>query len=375
MKIERIDVYRVALDSRDGGQKLSGGRTIANSTSIVVGVTTDTGLTGWGESAPWGPQYLPTFAEAIIAGLTHLAPVMIGCDPRAIGTLHDRLSAALYRQPYIVSALDIACWDLAGQAAGLPVFDLLGGTRSPDPFISAYIGAAKDNAFAQRISEFRSHGVTQFSAKLSGDVTSDIDFIKSIAAEMGPGESLKVDTNRGWRCDQAIRVAALIPRDLDIYFEQPCESYEDNRDFRRTSGRPLILDEGATDLETLLRAWGDGVLDAVNVKIARHGGLSGARVVRDTLAALRVPMHIQDMGGSDLARAAICHLAYSTPSDVLLYVWDPKNLVETTTAAGGATVANLRMSISPTPGLGVKPLTNILGAPIAVCDVAGFRRT
>ena len=227
--------------------------------------------------------------------------------------------------------------------------------------------------FAERMQSFRQHGVNQYSAKMSGDVGDDVALICSICDELRPGDSLKVDTNRGWRCDEAIRVARLVPADADISFEQPCESYESNREFRRTSGRPMILDECAIDLETLVRAWSDGVLDGVNVKIARHGGLSGSQIVRDTLAALQVPMHIQHIGGSDIARAAICHLDYSTPAHVMMQAWDPKNLVETSIAHEGVNVSESRMSIGPMPGLGVTPMADVLGPPIAVCDTKGYR--
>ena len=64
---------------------------------------------------------------------------------------------------------------------------------------------------------------------------------------MRPGESLKYDGNGGWRVDEAIRVARAMG-DVDVYFEQPCATYEEGREARRTTGVPLILDESATDV-------------------------------------------------------------------------------------------------------------------------------
>ena len=95
--------------------------------------------------------------------------------------------------------------------------------------------------------------------------------------------------------------------DVDVYFEQPCATYEECRDVRRTTGVPLILDESATDVGVVLRAKEDGVLDGLNVKLARVGGISKMRLIRDLCVALNVPMEIQDSSCSDLACAVVAH--------------------------------------------------------------------
>lgn len=77
-------------------------------------------------------------------------------------------------------------------------------------------------------------------------------------------------------------------------FEQPCASYQDCRTVRRTTGKPPILDESATDLWVVMRAHEDGILDGLNLKLAKVGGLSKMRVIRDVCAALNVPVEIQD---------------------------------------------------------------------------------
>jgi len=109
-------------------------------------------------------------------------------------------------------------------------------------------------------------------------------------------------------------------------FEQPCASYEDCRTVRRTTGMPLILDESATDLGVVLRAYQDGILDGLNLKLAKVGGLSKMRVIRDVCAALNVPMEIQDSSWSELACVAIAHMAHSTPSRVMLSTFPPMGM-------------------------------------------------
>ena len=101
--------------------------------------------------------------------------------------------------------------------------------------------------------------------------------------------------------------------DIDVYFEQPCATYEECRDVRRSTGVPLSLDESATDVGVVIRAKQDGVLDGLNLKLAKVGGISKMRLVRDLCVALRVPMEIQDSSCSEIACAVVAHMGHSTP--------------------------------------------------------------
>ena len=133
MKITRISAYRVELPLHEGSYQWSGGKSVSVFDSTIVAIATDEGLTGHGEVCPLGPFYLPAYANGA-AGIAELGPHLLGEDPREIGKLNRRMDAALQGHPYVKSALDMACWDLLGQAAGLPVCVLLGG-RYGDDFV------------------------------------------------------------------------------------------------------------------------------------------------------------------------------------------------------------------------------------------------
>src|SRR5204863_473367 len=82
---------------------------------------------GWGEVCPLGPFYLPAYAAGARAGIAELGPHLIGEDPTQLSRLNRRMDAALQGHAYVKSAIDMACWDILGQAAGLPACVLLGG--------------------------------------------------------------------------------------------------------------------------------------------------------------------------------------------------------------------------------------------------------
>src|SRR5215468_10288896 len=118
MKIRRISAYRVELPLHEGSYRWSGGKSVSVFDSTLVRVETDAGITGVGEVCPLGPFYLPAYAEGVRAGLRELGPHLVGEDPRQLSRLNSRMDSALKGHPYVKSGLDMACWDILGQASG-----------------------------------------------------------------------------------------------------------------------------------------------------------------------------------------------------------------------------------------------------------------
>ena len=134
MKITRIAAYQVDLPLHEGSYKWSGGKSVEVFDSTIVEVETDSGMLGYGEVCPLGPFYLPAYAEGVRAGIKELGPHLLGSDPRQLDVLNRLMDAALKGHPYVKSGIDMACWDILGQVAGLPVCELLGG-RFGDDFV------------------------------------------------------------------------------------------------------------------------------------------------------------------------------------------------------------------------------------------------
>src|SRR5258708_24035732 len=109
-------------------------------------------------------------------------------------------------------------------------------------------------------------------------------------------------------------------------------------------------------------------MDVVNIKISKFGGLTKARQARDLCASLGIAMTIEDSWGGDIVRAAIAHLAHSTPAELLFTTTDFNSYVTVSFAAGAPQRVNGRMAASTAPGLGITPRTEVLGQPVVeVC--------
>jgi L-alanine-DL-glutamate epimerase-like enolase superfamily enzyme len=155
--------------------------------------------------------------------------------------------------------------------------------------------------------------------------------------------------------------------EIDVYFEQPCATYEECREVCRTTGVPLILDECAVDVGVVLRAKEDGVLDGLNLKLARVGGISKMRLIRDLCVVLNVPMEIQDSSYSEIACAVVAHMGHSTPERCIRSVIYPKGLGKTT-VTNAPTIAGGRMIAPDLPGIGAVPVMGAIGEPVAVYE-------
>src|SRR5262245_38608779 len=226
MKITRIFAHRVELPLHEGSYKWSGGKSVSVFDSTIVGVETDAGLTGYGEVCPLGPFYLPAYAEGVRAGLRELGPHVIGFDPRELAKLNQRMDAALKGHPYVKSGIDIACWDILGQATGLPVCVLMGGRFGESVRLYRAISQESPAEMAKKVAGYREAGYTRFQLKVGGDPDLDIVRIRAVRAMLLPTDRLVADANTGWTQHEAVRVARAV-RDVDVYIEQPCLSYEE----------------------------------------------------------------------------------------------------------------------------------------------------
>lgn len=370
MKISRISAYAVSLPLVDGVYAWSRDHAVRSYDTTVVRVDTDEGVTGWGEVCPLGPFYLPAYARGVRSGLRELAPHLLGADPRNLLAVNALMDRSLKGHPYVKSPVDVACWDVVGKVAGLPVSTLLGGRFGEH--VAVYHSVSQDTPEAmvettQRVRE--RHGITAWQLKVGGaEEAVDIARIRAVADSV-QGELVIADGNTGWLTHQALRVVRAV-RDLDVVVEQPCASYEECLVVRRATGLPFVLDECIDGVVPLARAYADGAMDVVNIKIGKVGGLTRARQIRDLCLSLGLAVTVEDMPGADITGATILHLAHSTPESHRFAVTSSYLKVKGHLAAGGPVVSDGRTAANTAPGLGVEPDLDVLGEPVLVVGTA-----
>ena len=176
-------------------------------------------------------------------GSRELGPHLLGEDPRELGELNRRMDARAQgaslrqvghrhgllghpRPGRRAAGLRAARRPLRRRLRPLPR-DLAGGARRRWP---------------ANVAGYRAEGYRRFQLKVGGDPDVDIARIRAVAAELGPGDRLVADANTGWLMHEALRVVRAV-RDVDVYIEQPCLTYEECLAIRRHTDHPFVLDE------------------------------------------------------------------------------------------------------------------------------------
>jgi L-alanine-DL-glutamate epimerase-like enolase superfamily enzyme len=365
MKITAIKYWQVDLPLREGRYKWSGGNFIDVFDSTVVAVETDAGITGYAECCPLGSAYLPAYAKGVRAGLEELGPKLIGMDPTALGPLNRKMDAVLRGHPYVKAPIDIACWDILGKVSGLPVYTLLGGAEQDDIKLYRAISQEDAGVMAQKIAGYRAQGYTKFQLKVGGNANDDIERIRACRAILQPTDILVCDANTGWTMADAARVVNAV-RDLDVYIEQPCMSYDESVSIRRRTSLPFILDENIDGVGMLLKGLAEDAFDVINLKISKVGGLTKAKQIRDLCVANRIPMTIEDTWGGDIVTATIAALARSTPEELCFSATDFNSYGTVDIADGAPKRVNGTMTAPDVPGLGIVPRFAQLGVATTV---------
>lgn len=368
LRISRISVYQTDL-ALEYPYWLSGGRLkFETLDATFVKIETDDGLIGWGEGTPWGNTYVPAHGPGIRAGIETMAPFVLGLDPRRVLDVERAMDTALPGHLYAKSPIDMACWDIAGQAAGLPIADLMGGgSRTPRPIASS-VGAKTLEETRTVIKRYRQRGYIAHSVKIGGDVERDIARIRDVESIRKPGEIVLYDVNRGWSRQQALRVMQST-QDLHVMFEQPCESLDDIAALRDKHAAPVSVDESLVTLQDATRIARDGLAEVFGIKLNRVGGLTKAARMRDVALAHGIDMFVMATGGSVLADTEALHLAATIPDAHCHAVWACQDMVTVDVADGrGPRNDNGHLRLPETPGLGVHPEEDMLGPAVAVYE-------
>jgi L-alanine-DL-glutamate epimerase-like enolase superfamily enzyme len=282
MKIESIETIVLRVPYTSGGSRATepwGGKAWVTADALLVKIQTDEGLTGWGEA--FGYNVIPATKAAID---TMIAPMCIGRDALAIEGLMLELQQKLHifgrGGPVIfgLSGIDIALWDIAGKAAGLPVHKLLGGARVPKlPCYASLIRYAEPKVVATNVERALSQGFRH--VKLH-----EVEVAPTRAAREAAGESVDImlDVNCPWSLREALDMTQkLRPFNLR-WLEEPVwppENYAGLAQVRASGGIPVAAGENGASLLQYHQMLEARAVDFVQPSPIKMGGVSELRKI------------------------------------------------------------------------------------------------
>ncbi|MCP5109865.1 MAG: mandelate racemase/muconate lactonizing enzyme family protein [bacterium] len=294
--------------------------------SLIVKVSTDAGIVGWGEGGQHGPaDPVATCIDAV------LAPRVVGDDPRERGRIWEQLYQTTrdfgQKGVYIdaISAIDIACWDITGKALGEPVHRLLGGAFRPS--IQAYATgcyyrgeAYLDNQVSLPLltDEVRSYvdagfGIIKTKIGLL-PVEQDLERLAAVREVAGDGIALLTDANHAYNTPTAMRVGRGLEALNYGWFEEPVppEDYEGYRTLRQALSIPIAGGECEFTRYGFRELFLKGCVDIAQPDICASGGVSEWQKIHALASAFGVPV-IPHVWGSGIALATALHVLAATP--------------------------------------------------------------
>ena len=320
--------------------------------SLLVKVTTDQGLVGWGEAFGYR-----AVSSAKLAIDQLIAPLCIGKDATRIEPLMLDVQKKLHvfgrggALAFAISAVDIALWDIAGKAAGAPLCQLLGG------------GAAELDCYASLV---RYSEPSLVRAAVRGAIDAgfrtlklhEIEFaaIRAAREEAGPDIELTLDVNCPWTLYEARQMAEAL-KAIDLkWLEEPLwppENFDGLAALRKASGIPIAAGENVYTLMDFERLLAAGAVDFVQPSPAKMGGISELRKIFPLAAVHNIPVMPHSFyDGPGLLAAIHVAAALGTADTMIEWRWFD---LEATIYGAALSPKQGRISVPQGPGLGIDP--------------------
>ena len=260
---------------------------ICHSDNIIVKITTDEGIIGYGEAAPIAFVTGET-AESVISVLKLLKPCLIGRNPLAIDVIHNIITASVINNSSARCAIDLALYDIRGKQMGKPVYQLLGGDDGlVQNDITIGIANPEEMARSAKINTTM-QGYRILKVKAGLDVKEDIRALTLIREAVGDSIRIRVDANQGYSVSEAISVMEPF-KALGVEAIEQCLPYWDIEGAvylrGKANGIKLMLDESIHSPRDAAVACKMGAADILNIKLMKSGGLYPAEQISAIAAA------------------------------------------------------------------------------------------
>jgi D-galactarolactone cycloisomerase len=389
MKIERIETFAVQAPpsdarpywgSRAWGSTAAGGapelsaeypspvrrrylysRTID---TVIVRLTTDSGLVGHGEAkAPVAPQATKAIIDLLLADLVR------GADPRDVAVLWDRMYAGMrvrgHRAGFYLEAMsgiDIALWDLAAQAAGVPIVSLLGGVfRNPIrvyasgiPALERHAGSEALQALVDEAVRLNGEGYTGLKMALGKGIEGDLRSVRAVRDRLGEDFLIYTDAAGVYDRAQALKLGRGLEALGVAWLEMPIppEDVEGYGQLADALTLPIALDSLSSRYEVaeFIRRRG---LDVVQPDVCRAGGITECRRIAELADAFGLAFAPHVSIGSAVHIAATLHLAAAMPNTMTSEYWVGDNPIGNPWLKHPIAVVDGYVSLPVGSGLGI----------------------
>lgn len=355
-KIKNIRVHTVSIPAKAVHSHGSGN--VSGINTVLLEISTDTGITGWGEASPW-PVFTGTVEGNAAALHVHLRPYLIGKDPVQVEVLMNTAEKVIVGHTEAKAALETALLDITGQITGLSIAELVGGRQRETIPVSFSIANPDFEADLLDIEAVYSDGVRIFKLKTGfSDHSFDVMRLEKLRERYGDEVSLRLDYNQGLPAYDAIRRIRDLECFSPAFIEQPVKmhEFEAMAEITRAIDIPIMADESVFDVKDALRAVQLRMADIFAIKVMKSGGIRRALEVAAIARAAGIEVYGGCMFETSIAHAAGAHLMSAIPDLILgCEYYMATYYAETDIAVEPFPLRDGVVHVPTAPGLGVMP--------------------
>ena len=283
--------------------------------NVFLKIETDVGITGYGCSAPDTAITHETGQTVLAAYGNVIAPLLAGTDPLRTALILEKLKRHLKKQPAAMAMVDMALYDILAKKADLPLYLLLGGFRKHIR-TSITIGIEPLDGTIRKAAEFVAQGFSAIKLKGGLNVAEDVEKIIKLRETLGRHVELRFDANQGYTEAEALSFVELTrPAKIEI-LEQPTPRDQHDVLKRVSAGVPIpvMADESLMSLKDAFRLARRNLVDMVNIKLMKTGGIFEALKINAVASAAGLEAMVGCMDESALAISAGLHFALARPN-------------------------------------------------------------
>lgn len=289
--------------------------TVSHATNIILKLTTDTGITGWGCASPDAEVTGETVQEV----MDHIENTVVGLvknqSPFQIAFFTHQLKELCPKASSTMAMVDMALHDILARKAKLPLYQVLGGYRHCIP-TSITIGILPLKETIEQAHYFLGKGFTILKLKGGISLEEDIEKIMTLREQHGQDFLLRFDANQGYSAKEAISFIRKTTSARIEIFEQPTQHTNEDHlgEVTRNVHIPVMADESIKTLKDAFQLTRNDLIDMVNIKIMKVGGILESQHINSVAKAAGMEVMVGCIDECALGISAGLHFALSRPN-------------------------------------------------------------
>lgn len=362
MRIAKIETAEIRIPLRTPFKTAL--RTVDSVHDVLVRITADNGMVGYGEAPPTAVITGDTLGSIHTAIEDFISPALVGMDLEELDTVMQKLERCILKNTSAKAAVDMALYDLYAQSCGKPLYQVLGGAKK-EITTDLTISVNPTPEMVQDALTAVERGFRILKIKVGKEGLADVERLKAIREAVGPDVTIRVDANQGWEAKQAVRIITAL-EDAGVepeLVEQPVPAHDiDGLEYITSRVyTPILADESVFSPADAIHILQRHAADFLNIKLMKTGGIYQALKICAAAEVYGAKCMLGCMLESKIAVSAAAHLA-AARNVVTMVDLDGPALCRLDPYTGGPLYEGARIIMPETAGIGI---TGVPGFEVA----------